>query len=55
MRQSSENEKKKKESKSRGEAGKKMKSEIVTEEQTDSSSTCTKTSGIFAGLLRVTE
>jgi len=32
-----------------------MKSEITTEEQTDSSSMCTKTSGIFAGLLRVTE
>lgn len=32
-----------------------MKREIMTEEQTDSSSACTKTSGMFAGLLRVTE
>lgn len=31
-----------------------MKSEIVTEEQTDSSINCTKTSDIFAGFLRVT-
>lgn len=32
-----------------------MKSEILTEEQTDSSSMCIKTSDIFAGLLRGTE
>lgn len=32
-----------------------MKSEILTEEQTDSSSMCTETSDIFAGLLRGAE
>lgn len=56
MRLHCENVKKKgKEKQRRGETGKHMKSEIMTKEQTDSSSRCTKTSGMFAGLLRVTE
>lgn len=47
--------KRKKLNRSREEARKQTRSEVVTEEQTDSSSTCTKTSDVFAGLLRVTK